>query len=916
MLVGRAGELGRLDALAASAAAGAGGRLVLVGQPGMGKSALLGALERQARRRHVPVLPARAAEGGAGRSLLVDLLESGTRPGPGAAEPGQPAVRTAHEILLGLARAGPVVLLIDDAHLADPTSLRALHAASERLGPSPVAMALATPPNTAAAALFPDWPHLAVGPLDREAALVVLRAALGPRESSPILDQIAATLHDHPLLLESATRLLTTDQVAGRAPLPDPVPVPDALVAAWAPILDRLGKPAQIALLDLAISGGRIDLLTTMADSREALTRGLDEAVQAGLVVLTPHGPARFGTAVLRDVVHARAPAALRREAHRRASRAALTLGLSPGTIVDHLILSVITADHATATELAAQAQRAEAAEHYAVAARAWEAATHLTTLPADRIRFAQSAIQVSYDCGFPLSEALLEVVSCGSVDPQTGAQLAGIRAEQRSDLDPESALPAILAQVAMAERTAPDLMPTLLLDATMIAWQLGDAEAGLRTAQRYAELDLLGPRDPHRPDPPWTGIGVMAAALFQVGDVAQAMPLRSEAIEAAAAIAPRAMDLLTLLSIVGLDEVLLDVSPGASDRLLVGAERAGEDSGWLPWLYCVQGWRARERGDWGTARSMLEAGRSRAEDAGLAQHWMGLTALSVELAALCGEDDILRRDAALLRVVASRCGNRPRLAGLDRALGLRALVDGRLGDAIVGLSAAADVAFLGRGLRDAVLPARVDLIEALVRSGDDAQAASRHAELHCLLAAMGDPLATALDERTAALVTGGEEAEERYGTALAAHAAAGEPFEAARTHMLLGEHLRRSRRSSLARAHLQSATHAFDRLGAAPWSARASQELRAAGGQPGGAGPDCAAVTPLTAQERRVAQAVSSGMSNREVAEALFLSRRTVEYHLGNVYRKLGVHGRGALARALDATPLSARELAPATPS
>ena len=169
----------------------------------------------------------------------------------------------------------------------------------------------------------------------------------------------------------------------------------------------------------------------------------------------------------------------------------------------------------------------------------------------------------------------------------------------------------------------------------------------------------------------------------------------------------------------------------------------------------------------------------------------------------------------------------------------------------------------------------------------------------------MGDPLATALDDRAAALVTGGEEAEDHFRAALAAHVLSGEPFEQARTHMLLGEHLRRNRRRSQARAHLQSAVHAFDGLGAAPWSARASQELRAAGGQPGGAGHEPSGdVSALTPQERAVARAVASGMSNREVAEALFLSTRTVEYHLGNVYRKLEVHGRGALARALDSAP------------
>ena len=287
------------------------------------------------------------------------------------------------------------------------------------------------------------------------------------------------------------------------------------------------------------------------------------------------------------------------------------------------------------------------------------------------------------------------------------------------------------------------------------------------------------------------------------------------------------------------------------------------------------------------------------------------MTALSVELAAQCGEDEVLRADARRLREVGSRCGNRRRLATLDRALGLRALVDGRLGEAITSLSSAADAGFLGRGLRDAILPARVDLIEALVRSGDLASAAERYAQLHGLLLDMDDPLATALDERAAALVTGGEEAEDHYHQALAAHAGAEEPFEQARTNLLLGEHLRRNRRRSQARAHLQTAVHGFDELGAAPWSARAGQELRAAGGQTGGAEREpCDDVSALTAQERAVALAVASGMSNRKVAEAMFLSTRTVEYNLGNVYRKLGVHGRGALARALDSAPAPASAL------
>ena len=881
VLVGRAGELARMDALAASAHAGEGGRLLLVGDPGIGRSALLDALHRRAARRGLQVLRVQPEED---RDSL-----------------------TAWNVLVG---SSPTLLLVDDAHLVDVQALDNLRTAIERLGQSPLAAVVAITPDPVLQQHFPHWPRLRLEPLDREAARAVLRASLGHGSVSPIPDHVIEAMHGNPQALVAADDLLSEDQLAGRAPLPDPMPVPTALMSGWARTLDRLGQHAQDALLDVAISGGRLDLLSAMADSPEALAEGLDETVQSGLLILGPEGHPSFRSPTVRDVVLSRTPAALRRRAHRRAAAAARRLELPPGLIVDHLALSVITADDAIAAQIAAEAERAEQMEHFAVAARAWEAAARMTTVPSDRVAFALSAIRVSFDMGLPASEDLLETVAGHAPDPRSALHIAGIRAEQRADLDPDAALPAILRQVELAGLTSPDLIPTLLLDVVGIALQSGDTQAALNAAQRYAQLDRTGLTYRQRPDPPWSSTAALAAALFQDGQVARAMPLRREAIEAAGASDPRAMDLPMLMSTIGLDDLLLDISPEATDRLLVAAERASGDSGLLPCLYGIQGWRAKARGDWQTARAFLTVGRPQAEEAGLVQPWLGMTALSVELAAQCGEEEILRVDAGRLREVGSRCGNRRRLATLDRALGLRALVDGRLGEAVTWLSSAADVGFLGRGLRDAILPARVDLIEALVRSGDLAAAAERYAQVHGLLVDMGDPLATALDERAAALVTGGSEAEGHFREALASHGRDGEPFEEARTLLMLGEHLRRERRQTEARALLQSAVHTFDRLGAAPWSAKAGQELRAAGGQV----TVDAAITPLTPQERAVALAVASGMSNREVAEALFLSTRTVEYHLGNVYRKLGVHGRGALGRAIDSASAPSPASAPAS--
>jgi DNA-binding CsgD family transcriptional regulator len=130
----------------------------------------------------------------------------------------------------------------------------------------------------------------------------------------------------------------------------------------------------------------------------------------------------------------------------------------------------------------------------------------------------------------------------------------------------------------------------------------------------------------------------------------------------------------------------------------------------------------------------------------------------------------------------------------------------------------------------------------------------------------------------------------------LAHHAHAGRPFEAARTHLALGEFLRRIRRRVDAREDLRTALRIFDDLGATPWAERARQELRASGET--ARKRDESTATALTPQERQVARQVAEGLSNREVAAQLFLSPRTIDFHLRNVFAKTGISSRGELAR------------------
>jgi DNA-binding NarL/FixJ family response regulator len=149
------------------------------------------------------------------------------------------------------------------------------------------------------------------------------------------------------------------------------------------------------------------------------------------------------------------------------------------------------------------------------------------------------------------------------------------------------------------------------------------------------------------------------------------------------------------------------------------------------------------------------------------------------------------------------------------------------------------------------------------------------------------------------------EAAEAAFARALTAHAQAGDPFESARTRLLSGARLRRSGRRVAARSALAAAAEDFETMELTAWYRRAADELAATGAT---ARPRRAlAIEPLTSQETRVALLVARGCSNKEVAAALFLSPKTVEHHVGSVFRKRGLRSRTELAAAFAAAAASA---------
>jgi DNA-binding CsgD family transcriptional regulator len=194
---------------------------------------------------------------------------------------------------------------------------------------------------------------------------------------------------------------------------------------------------------------------------------------------------------------------------------------------------------------------------------------------------------------------------------------------------------------------------------------------------------------------------------------------------------------------------------------------------------------------------------------------------------------------------------------------------------------------------------AAIDRLDAAVHAGQPATALSWARELDAFAQGTGSAWAAAVaahGRALAAAAAGEDAAEAHFEAALAHHARSPRRVDAARTELAYGEHLRRARRRVDARAHLRAAVTVFDDIGARPWADRARQELRASGEtarRRDGADP-----AELTSQELQVARLIAQGMSNRDAAGQLFVSPRTVDFHLRNVFAKLGISSRGELAR------------------
>ena len=364
-----------------------------------------------------------------------------------------------------------------------------------------------------------------------------------------------------------------------------------------------------------------------------------------------------------------------------------------------------------------------------------------------------------------------------------------------------------------------------------------------------------------------------------------------------------------------------------------VRSTRAAGAVGLLPFLLTWLAAACWRDGDWATGLTHAHAAVELAQETGWATEEPEALAVLATIEAGLGMDDACREHAARALRLGPACGIHIVEARAERALGLLELGAGRPEVAAAHLRVTGEFA-LAHGLGSPVLLDWAgDLAEAYVRAGMPERARRALAVLEREAAAPGRPAARAVALRCAGLLRGDEDgdddgAADAFAEALTWHTRARQPFEEARTRLCLGEHLRRRRRLAPAREALADARRGFARLGAAAWVRRAENELRAAGTRtpgprqpqlrpdevrPGGpAGPAPAAhrgpaPLRLTPQELQVALVVAAGATNAEAGAQLFLSPKTIEYHLSNAYRKLGIRSRAELVRAVLSAPAQA---------
>jgi DNA-binding CsgD family transcriptional regulator len=901
----------------AGARNGSSGVIVLRGAPGIGKSALLDYAMTNARDLAIARITGVESEVGLGFAAVHQLvmpflahmielpdpqrhaLESVFGLTDGAA-PSSLAVFVAVLTLLDrAARERPILLVIDDAQWLDDESARVLTFVARRLHADPVAMLFAVrDTGVGLPDPFKPLPQLVVLGLPEDDARTLLTSVAGSAIDTKVADRLVEETEGNPLALTEVVAELTTEQLRGDAPLPEPVPVGLSLkdqFAARARLLPPAGR--TVLLLAAAERLGGPALLHRAAGLLGAPWEEAVTSIEAtGLVTFAP--AVHFRHPLIRSAVYYDAPPAERRRVHR-----ALADALD-GDDVDrrawHRAAAAVAPDEDVARALELAGVRVFHRGGTQAAAEFLLRASELTPDPARRIDRLLATVRLRAAEGDaaraqPLLDAVLTLVHDGHqrAEAEWTQGLIWLEAGRGRD-----ALHALAHAVASIEVYDGGFVLDALItaeDAAIYAGSLRD-DALVDTIASTA-LRLLPERDSATPAE--LLVAGMAVRLRD-GHAASAPMLRSalaglrqqvaEAGEIATPSAHERANVLHLLAVNAAGALLDDGALDAVTRSWVHFGRRTQTLTTLPIALDTRSVAEILAARFRAAASAIAEAEEILSLVGSRGH-IGNPGLGELLLHAYRGDEEKTCDAAERRARDAR----ERGSGVDLdhsryALAVLDLGSGRYATALEHC----------RGITDRSVPfstiALPVLIEAAVRCDDLATATSALERFSERAMASRSHWAGGLLACMRALLAAGDEAESQYRVALERLTRCTVAFDLARAQLLYGEWLRRARRRREAREPLRAALACFDGIGARAFAERTRRELAATGEH---SRPRSDATRGLlTEQEAQIARLVADGCTNSEVASQLFISLSTVEYHLNKVYRKLGVNTRTQLAR------------------
>jgi DNA-binding CsgD family transcriptional regulator len=907
--LGRTRECEVLDRLLANVCGGQSGVLVIRGEAGIGKSALLRYADRDASGFRV----ARVAGVEAEMELPFAGLHQLCAPMLGRLRALAQHQRNALSVALGLssgdapdrflvalavlsllsavAEEQPLTCLVDDAQWLDGASLQVLGFVARRLLAESVAILFAVR-EPSARREFDGLPELRLGGLDEEDARTLVARAIPGRLDDRVRDRIVAETRGNPLALLELPRNINPAALAGGFELLQVRDLTGRIEEHYLQRVRALPEATQhLMLLAAADPVGDPSLLWRAAASLEIDPAAVPPADDADLLEIDTR--VRFRHPLVRSAVYRSAPAQERRAVH-LALAEATDQESDPDRRAWHLAAASAGPDEDVAIELEHSAGRAQARGGLAAAAAFLQRAVALTAEPKLRTSRALAAADVGLQAGaFDAAHGMMAAAEFGPLDELQRARLDLLGAEAAYSESRGGAAPALLLRAA---KTLEPLDPRLARETYLDAWSSAlfagalANSVGLHEVSREASAARRPPDRVRPSDALLEGFSLAftegrsaaapsleeAAAGFASDGASTEEVLRWGWLATAAAVMVWDYDACLAAATHGVE---LAREEGALAVLAVSAN--------------VMAQAAALGGDFGTAASLVAEADSVTEATGAMVAPYG----ELVLAGLQGRESRASGliDATIDEFTAGGQGTAVQYARWARAMLLNGL--GRYREAMCAAQEASDDTpelFVS-------VWAALELVEAATRCGD--RAVARAALNRVLAATVVPPTEWGLGvaARSRAMVRDGEAADRLYQEAIARLGRTRLRPELARSHLLYGEWLRREGRRVEARDQLRTAHELFTSIGMEAFAERAQAELLATGEKVRRRTVETR--DELTAQEDQIARLARDGLTNPEIAARLFLSPRTVEWHLRKVFTKLGIRSRRELATALPAS-------------